>query len=94
MLISTATETAEQHKTAFLVDNQPYTGREYIGVSAKPGMPGYGENIGAGKGEKEVDPQAYLVIQPPHSVTQPHFHQTNQFQVVVAGGGSIGKIRT
>lgn len=94
MLISTATETAEQHKTAFLVDNQPYQGREYIGVSAKPGMPGYGENIAAKRGGSEVNPQAYLVIQPPHSVTQPHFHQTNQFQVIVAGGGTIGKVRT
>jgi hypothetical protein len=55
MLISTATETAEQHKTAFLVDNQPYQGREYIGVSAKPGMPGYGENIAAKRGGSEVN---------------------------------------
>jgi hypothetical protein len=93
MLITTATAEAEQRKTAFSVDGQPYQGREYIGVSAKPGMKGYGENI-AGRVHTEVDPQAYLVIQPPHSVTQPHFHQTNQFQVVVAGGGTIGKMRT
>ena len=38
-------------------------------------------------------PQAYLVSQPPHSTTRPHFHLTNQFQVFVGGGGRVGKLR-
>jgi hypothetical protein len=36
-------------------------------------------------------PQGFLVEQPPHSVTPPHFHEVNQFQVFVGGGGKIGK---
>ena len=32
-------------------------------------------------------------MQPPHSVTPAHFHQTNQFQVFVGGGGTVGKLR-
>lgn len=94
MLITTATETAEQQKSDFLVDGQPYSSRDYIGITVKPGMPGYGTNIADKTGGKAVEPQAFLVMQPPHSVTQPHFHQTNQFQVIVAGGGAIGKVRT
>ncbi len=94
MLISTATETARRQSSDFLVDGQPYSSRDYIGISVKPGMPGYGSNIAHKTGSKEVEPQAFLVIQPPHSTTQPHFHQTNQFQVIVGGGGAIGKVRT
>ena len=94
MLITTATETAEQQTSDFLVDGQPYSSRDYIGITVKPGMPGYGTNIADKTGGKAVEPQAFLVMQPPHSVTQPHFHQTNQFQVIVAGGGAIGKVRT
>jgi hypothetical protein len=36
-------------------------------------------------------PVAYLIESPPHKNSAPHFHQANQFQVVVAGGGHIGK---
>ena len=36
-------------------------------------------------------PNAFLVEQAPDSVILPHFHQANQFQVVVAGGGRLGK---
>lgn len=35
--------------------------------------------------------QAFLVEQDPNWVTPPHFHLEAQFQVVVAGGGSIGR---
>ena len=89
MLISTDARAAAQNDTVSMVDDQAYTGREYIGSAPKPGTPGYGQEVG----EKEGAPQAYLVMQPPHSVTRPHFHQTNQFQVFVNGGGTVGKLR-
>ena len=38
------------------------------------------------------EPQGFLVDQPPDSVTEPHFHETNQFQVFVNGSGYFGKL--
>ena len=35
-------------------------------------------------------PMAFLVEQHPGAVTRPHFHQADQFQVVVAGRGLLG----
>jgi len=89
MLISTDARTAAKNETVSMVDEQAYIGREYIGRAPKPGTLGYGQEVG---GEEEA-PQAYLVMQPPHSLTRPHFHQTNQFQVFVNGGGAVGKLR-
>lgn len=89
MLISTDARTAAKNDTVSMVDDQAYTGREYIGSAPKPGTPGYGQEVGGEEGA----PQAYLVMQPAHSVTRPHFHQTNQFQVFVNGGGAVGKLR-
>lgn len=36
-------------------------------------------------------PQAFLVEQDPDTVILPHFHQQDQFQVVVAGEGTLGR---
>ena len=36
-------------------------------------------------------PQGFLVAQPAGAVTPPHFHDHEQFQVVVGGGGHVGK---
>jgi hypothetical protein len=88
MLISTTAETALQREMIHLVDDQPYTGREYIGSSPKPGTADYGRDVAG-----EDAPQAYLITQPPHSTTRPHFHQTNQFQLFIGGGGRVGKLR-
>ena len=88
MLISTGTDTAKLTEATYMVDDQPYKGWEYIGMAPNPGTPGYGQDIAG-----EEVPQGYLVMQPPHSVTRPHFHQTNQFQVFVGGGGTVGKQR-
>lgn len=88
MLISANVETAKVTERIHYVDDQPYRGWEYIGSAPKPGTPGYGQDtVGDG------NPQAYLVMQPPGSITRPHFHQTNQFQVFVGGGGTVGKLR-
>lgn len=37
------------------------------------------------------DPQAFLVDQEPGAVVHPHFHHVDQFQVAVAGSGTLGK---
>jgi len=36
-------------------------------------------------------PQAFLVEQGANEVVLPHFHEQNQFQVIVHGGGSVGR---
>lgn len=36
-------------------------------------------------------PMGFLVEQPPGSIVQSHFHAADQFQVVVAGGGHLGR---
>lgn len=36
-------------------------------------------------------PACYLIEQAPDSVIPPHFHQANQFQVIVAGSGRLGR---
>ena len=41
-------------------------------------------------GDRQM-PQAYLVEQPRHATVPPHFHDTDQFQVFVAGKASFGK---
>lgn len=89
MLVSTTAETARNSDRNYDIDGQIYVGREYIGTAPKPGSDNYGKDVAG-----EDFPQAYLVIQPPHSVTRPHFHTTNQFQVFVGGSGTVGKIRT
>jgi hypothetical protein len=38
-----------------------------------------------------LSPTVFLVEQPPDTVLVPHFHRQNQFQLFVAGGGSIGR---
>ena len=38
-----------------------------------------------------LGPQAFLVEQDPDTTILPHFHEQNQFQVVVQGGGLLGR---
>ena len=33
---------------------------------------------------------AFLVEKEPHAVTKPHFHEADQYQVIVQGGGRLG----
>jgi hypothetical protein len=37
-----------------------------------------------------LHPMGFLVEKDPHSVVKPHFHQADQYQVVVQGGGRLG----
>ncbi|MFC7475226.1 hypothetical protein ACFQS7_12730 [Dankookia sp. GCM10030260] len=41
-------------------------------------------------GPEAVYPMAFLVEQPAGSVVDAHFHEANQFQLVVAGSGTLG----
>lgn len=59
----------------------------YIGSNRYNAAPAAPEPPGAGT----VYPMAFLVEQPAGSVVQAHFHEANQFQIVVAGSGSLGK---
>ncbi|MEO7404822.1 MAG: hypothetical protein ABIU95_14240 [Burkholderiales bacterium] len=45
------------------------------------------------RGEHGVNPapHSFLVEQDANEVILPHFHEQNQFQVIVAGGGSLGR---
>ncbi len=36
-------------------------------------------------------PHAFLIEQDPDTTILPHFHRQNQFQVIVGGGGSLGR---
>lgn len=44
-----------------------------------------------GSGDEREGPQAILAQYPTPEVIEPHFHRTDQFQIVVEGGGRIGK---
>jgi hypothetical protein len=41
--------------------------------------------------EVERGPQAFFSIFPPHNVVDPHFHEVDQFQIVVRGSATLGK---
>ncbi len=63
------------HLTTFIGSNR------YLAAGAAQRLPG----------PEEVYPMAFLVEQPPGSVVEAHFHEANQFQVVVAGSGRLGR---
>lgn len=44
-----------------------------------------------GNGEMKDAPQAFLIEMSADEVIVPHFHEVDQFQVFVAGGGSLGR---
>ncbi|NKC14129.1 MAG: hypothetical protein GKR94_18685 [Gammaproteobacteria bacterium] len=88
MLLSTAIETIEPHRAA--VTGQTY---ELTGLSGSVPPARHLPLRGIYVKENEVNdhqlPQGFLVRQPPHSVTQPHFHATNQFQIFVGGSDQL-----
>jgi len=51
------------------------------------------DHMGRGRKNKPADPifpMAHFVEQDPDTHLRPHFHEADQFQVIVAGGGTIG----
>lgn len=49
-----------------------------------------GEWLESGE-DPQLSPTAFLIEQPAHTVLPTHFHQQNQFQVMVDGGGTLGR---
>jgi hypothetical protein len=47
--------------------------------------------IKSDQAEGDWSPQAFLVEQDAHSTILPHYHEQNEFQVVVGGGGTFGR---
>src|SRR3954468_22483128 len=47
--------------------------------------------IGARVAQVKAGPQVYLVEMEPDTVIEPHFHQVDQFQVMVSGAGMLGR---
>lgn len=62
---------------------KPFYRRLYMGSEPNRG--------GAVEEDKLDLPQAYLVEQPEDSTVSAHYHDTNQFQIFVHGGGRFGK---
>lgn len=57
-----------------------------------PNGTGYWRNgLIASPPEDSIAPQAFLVEQDAGTVIEPHFHMENEFQVMVAGSGSLGR---
>lgn len=86
MLIATSTAEAKQNQRQVHVNGHDYTLSEYVGAAPLRGVYVEGNEV-----NDNGMPQGFLVEQPPGSVTLPHFHETNQFQVFVDGIGSMGK---
>jgi hypothetical protein len=85
MMVQTATA-AEQKTRRFVTgDGMESTVIPYFGLLQSDQQPQRKPEVGT------LFPVAFRVEQDPHTVAEPHFHQANQFQVFVAGDGSLGK---
>ncbi len=68
------------------VNERDYVLDGYVGAS-----PVRGHYVEGNEVNDNGEPQGFLVHQPAGAVTLPHFHECDQFQVVVGGSGRIGK---
>lgn len=68
------------------VHGQTYVLREFVGAA-----PLRGTYVEGSEATGDRRPQGFLVSQPPGAVTPAHFHESDQFQVFVAGDGHFGK---
>ena len=86
MPIAASSEVARAARRPYVANGVPIHLTPFIGTNVSMRDAGAPE-------PKPGDPQpvAYLVEQPPGSVVQSHYHQADQFQVVVAGGGTLGR---
>jgi hypothetical protein len=82
MIIAVNSDTAKQKR------------REGKGRST--GFPRWRTEFIGSRADKEVKdhPQAFLVELAPNATISPHFHQVDQYQIVVAGGGTLGRNTT
>ena len=86
MLLATSTSEALKNKRQVHVNGHDYTLCEFVGAMPLRGSYQVGNEV-----NDNGLPQGFLVHQPPNSITPPHFHETNQFQVFVGGSGWMGK---
>jgi len=86
MILSSTFAEADQRARIVEVQGERYRLRGYIGAAPVRGI--YVEGNEANDNRL---PQGFLVDQPPGSITHPHFHETDQFQVFVEGSGRMGK---
>lgn len=86
MLHCRSAEEAERNQRRIQVNGHEYVLSAYIGMAPVRGMYVEGNEV-----NDNALPQGFLVQQPPGSVTPPHFHEVNQFQVFVGGDGRLGK---
>ena len=86
MRLGRSTPEALDNQRIVHVNGHDYVLSEFVGAAPVRGM--YVEGNEANGNEL---PQGFLVEQPPGSVTPPHFHETDQFQVFVGGSGQMGK---
>lgn len=86
MLIASSYEDARRNAREIVVNGRPYTLSELVGAA-----PRHGIYVPGNETNDNGLPQGFLVDQPPGSVTPPHFHEENQFQVFVGGSGQLGK---
>lgn len=84
LLVTSATEALKNQRQVH-VNGKDYTLSEFVGA-----MPLRGHYQEGNEANDNGLPQGFLVTQPPGSVTPAHFHEPNQFQVFVAGGGRLG----
>lgn len=86
MLLARSAEEARRHQRRIQVNGAEYVLSAYIGAAPVRGMYVEGNEV-----NDNGLPQGFLVQQPPGSVTLPHFHEVNQFQVFVGGEGRLGR---
>jgi len=84
LLVTSATEAMKNQRQVH-VNGKDYTLSEFVGAMPRRGHYQEGNEV-----NDNGLPQGFLVTQPPGSVTPAHFHEPNQFQVFVAGGGRLG----
>ena len=96
ILAATHTDAAPSRFARTTADGHRVWRSVYFGP---PPSPDSSESLAVPSGRIYVDPapgqrrepQAFLVEQEAGAVVHPHFHFVDQFQVVVAGGGSLGR---
>ena len=86
MLHQRSADEARRNRRRIQVNGHEYVLSAYVGAAPLRGMYVDGNEV-----NNNALPQGFLVQQPPGSVTPPHFHEVNQFQVFVGGSGSLGK---
>lgn len=84
-LVATAQAASVHRRRATAGDGMGFWHTLYLGTTRY--------NMAAGEADPAPDalfPMAFLVEQDPGEVANAHFHQADQFQVVVAGNGTLG----